>query len=103
MRPLPHPLPREIVRDLLGITRALYRAELAKASSDRARLERLLQIGQQYRQPLQRGANTRRTQWAAAQRSTGVQPETTTPVMQTTRRQVFDWAPRRWRCLNPKR
>jgi hypothetical protein len=46
--PLPRPLPRELVRDLLGITRALYRAELAKPSPDRARVERLLEIGKQY-------------------------------------------------------
>jgi hypothetical protein len=44
------------VRDLLGITRALYRAELSKPIADRARIERLLQIGQQYRQALQMGA-----------------------------------------------
>lgn len=49
------PLPRGIVRDLLGITRALYRAELAlpPPRADRLRLERLTEIGQQLRRALE--------------------------------------------------
>jgi hypothetical protein len=43
------PLPREAVRDLLGITRALYRAERAKPGTSYARLEQLLEIGKQFR------------------------------------------------------
>jgi hypothetical protein len=46
---LPLPFPREVVRDLLGITRALYRAEKAKPNLDAARLEQLLEIGKQFR------------------------------------------------------
>jgi hypothetical protein len=41
------------VRDLLGITRALYRAELAKPTPDPARVEHLLAIGKQYRLALE--------------------------------------------------
>jgi hypothetical protein len=54
-RPIPRPLPRELVRDLLGITRALYRAEMVKTSANQARVERLLEIGQQYRLALEMG------------------------------------------------
>jgi hypothetical protein len=50
---LPLPFPREAVRDLLGITRALYRGEVAKPNPDRAHVERLLQIGQLYRTALE--------------------------------------------------
>jgi|SRR5688572_32944947 len=48
-------LPRETVRDLLGITRALYRAELAlpPPRADKLRLDRLEEIGCWYRQALQ--------------------------------------------------
>jgi len=51
------PFPREAVRDLLGITRALYRAELALAEEQRepARLVRLVEIGKQYRLALELG------------------------------------------------
>jgi hypothetical protein len=49
---LPRPLPREVVRDLLGITRALFRAERAKAMPDPSRLARLEDIGKQYRRAL---------------------------------------------------
>lgn len=51
------PFPREAVRDLLGITRALYRAELAAPPprADRARIDRLLEIGKQYRLALDLG------------------------------------------------
>jgi hypothetical protein len=46
---LPLPFPREAVRDLLGITRALYRAEKARPNLDAARLECILEIGKQFR------------------------------------------------------
>jgi hypothetical protein len=51
------PFPREAVRDLLGITRALYRAELALPEEQRqpSRLDRLLTIGKQYRLALELG------------------------------------------------
>jgi hypothetical protein len=52
---LPLPFPREIVRDLLGITRALYRAELAKPRPDPSRRARLEEIGKQYRHALELG------------------------------------------------
>jgi hypothetical protein len=49
------PLPRGVVRDLLGITRALYRAELAlpPPRADRLRLERLEEIGKLFRRALE--------------------------------------------------
>ena len=48
-------LPRGVVRDLLGITRALYRAELAlpPPRADRLRLERLEEIGKLFRRALE--------------------------------------------------
>jgi len=51
------PFPTEAVRDLLGITRALYRAELAlpPPKADKARVDRLEKIGKQYRQALDLG------------------------------------------------
>lgn len=49
------PFPKEAVRDLLGITRALYRAEVARDPSRAGRLERLLEIGKQYRLALDMG------------------------------------------------
>ena len=49
------PFPREVVRDLLGITRALYRAESSKPSPDPALRARLEQIGRQYRRALELG------------------------------------------------
>lgn len=52
---LPLPFPREVVRDLLGITRALFRAERTKPSPDGASLERLRQIGLLYREALDLG------------------------------------------------
>jgi hypothetical protein len=52
---LPLPFPREVVRDLLGITRALFRAERAKPAPEVARVERLRQIGQLYREALDMG------------------------------------------------
>jgi hypothetical protein len=56
LAPFPRfPFPREAVRDLLGITRALYRSERAKPSPDPSRLARLEQIGRDYRQALDMG------------------------------------------------
>ena len=52
---LPIPFPREVVRDLLGITRALYRAEAAKPVPDQSRLARLTDVGRQYRQAMDMG------------------------------------------------
>lgn len=52
---LPIPFPQEVVRDLLGITRALYRAEQAKANPDPSRLARLEDVGRQYRQAIDLG------------------------------------------------
>jgi len=49
------PFPREAVRDLLGITRALYRAGRAKESPDPSRMARLLEVGKQYRLTLDLG------------------------------------------------
>jgi hypothetical protein len=49
------PFPREVVRDLLGITRALYRAEIAKLHADPGRRARLEEIGKQYRNALELG------------------------------------------------
>lgn len=49
------PFPREAVRDLLGITRALYRAERAVERPDPRRLETLTEIGKQYRLALDLG------------------------------------------------
>ena len=53
---LTDPFPRDPVRDLLGITRALYRAELGSESPDPGRLGRLLEIGKQYRLALDLGS-----------------------------------------------
>jgi hypothetical protein len=53
-------LPRETVRDLLGITRALYRAELAlpPPRADRLRIEQLEDIGKKLRLALELSAQT---------------------------------------------
>jgi hypothetical protein len=52
---IPIPFPREVVRDLLGITRALYRAERLKPAPNPSRLARLEEVGRQYRQSLEQG------------------------------------------------
>lgn len=49
---LPRSFPREVVRDLLGITRALFRAERSKSSPDPSALARLEDIGRRYRRAL---------------------------------------------------
>ena len=51
-------LPLAVIRDLLGITRALYRAELAASPRDSRKLEALVQIGQELRLALDMGRNT---------------------------------------------
>jgi hypothetical protein len=48
-------LPLSVIRDLLGITRALYRAELEAAPRDRRTLEALEQIGQELKLALDMG------------------------------------------------
>jgi hypothetical protein len=53
-KPYP-PLPRETVRDLLGITRALYRATLANDPRDVVKLQALVDIGRDYRVALKKG------------------------------------------------
>jgi hypothetical protein len=69
------PLPRETVRDLLGITRALYRATLASDPGDVVRLQALADIGKDFRNAL---ADSRGTHpgtlkhieaWVAAERA----------------------------------
>ena len=49
---LPRSFSREVVRDLLGITRALFRAERSKPSPDPSALARLTDIGTRYREAL---------------------------------------------------
>ena len=71
-------LPRETVRDLLGITRALYRAELAlpPPRADKLRVERLEGIGKQFRLALELSAGSdpdtmgHRAAWSWAERAT---------------------------------
>lgn len=52
---LPMPSPKEAVRDLLGITRALHRADLTNAPPDRGRLERLQRMPAAYGDALEMG------------------------------------------------
>lgn len=49
------PFPRQAVRDLLGIVRGLYRAERASELPDARRLEKLEEVGTQYRLALELG------------------------------------------------
>jgi hypothetical protein len=49
----PYPLPRELVRDLLGITRALYRATKAEDPNNAELLLEFERIGKMYRRSLQ--------------------------------------------------
>jgi hypothetical protein len=51
------PFPLAVVRDLLGIVRALYRAERLATPPDRRTLEALEQIGQELRMALDLGKN----------------------------------------------
>ena len=72
------PFPVEAVRDLLGITRALYRAELKAPPprADKLRRERLEQIGKNYRLALELAAKCeagtmgRRAAWGWAEKAT---------------------------------
>lgn len=69
-------LPREAVRELLAIARALYRAECAVPVPDTGRLTRLHEIGHMLRQALElsRGEpNTtwHREAWSWAEKGTG--------------------------------
>jgi hypothetical protein len=73
-KPYP-PLPRETVRDLLGITRALYRATLANDPRDVVRLQALVDIGNGFREALKKatghpGTIPYQEGWAAANRAT---------------------------------
>lgn len=74
-----HPFPRELVRDLLGITRALFRAERVKPNPDAARVERLRQIGELYREALDMG--TRYASDTMAGRAARVKAERATTVL----------------------
>ena len=75
MPPSRTPLPRETVRDLLGIARALYRAELA-AGGNPVRLQELVEIGKLLADALELSARTEpdtighRAAWSKAQRAT---------------------------------
>lgn len=71
------PLPREVVRDLLGITRALYRAELAlpPPRADALRLAKLAEIGTHFRRALDLSKGEpdtmgHRAAWSWAERAT---------------------------------
>lgn len=71
----PRNFPRELVRDLLGLVRALYRAELDSPPGElnASCLRRLEEIGQQLRQALELGARCgpgtlgRRAAWSSAE------------------------------------
>ena len=53
--PFPRPFPKGVVRDLLGLVRALYRAEAGKQPVNRGRVEQLRQVGELYREALDMG------------------------------------------------
>jgi hypothetical protein len=76
---LPRPFPREVVRDLLGITRALFRAERAKPNPDVTRVERLRQIGELYREAMDMG--TRYGANTMAGRAARIKAERATTVL----------------------
>ncbi len=68
-------MPLGAVRDLLGITRALYRAALAEDPRDVDRLQALADIGRTLRAVLRAGSAypgtiTHLQAWAAAERAT---------------------------------
>jgi hypothetical protein len=52
----PAPVPRGVVRDLLAITGAHYRAERARDMPDLVRFEKLEEIGRRFREALDLGA-----------------------------------------------
>lgn len=69
------PLPLGAVRDLLGLTRGLYRATLADEPRDISRLESLEKVGKTLRAVLGAaraypGTNDHLDAWAAAERAT---------------------------------
>jgi hypothetical protein len=71
------PLPRGVVRDLLGITRALYRAELAlpPPRADRQRLDQLEEVGRMFRRALELSRHEpdtmgHRAAWSWAEKAT---------------------------------
>jgi hypothetical protein len=69
------PLPLAAVRDLHGVTRAMYRAERAQASPDASRLRALEDIGRTLRAVLRAGHAHPGTivhgeAWTAAERAT---------------------------------
>jgi hypothetical protein len=69
------PLPREAVRDLLGITRAMYRAKLAEQPRDVVRLQALEDVGRELRAALRGshghpGTIQHQYAWEAAERAT---------------------------------
>jgi hypothetical protein len=69
------PFPTAVVRDLLGIVRALYRAERGASSPDRRTLEALEQMGQEFRMALDLGQNAAgsmgyRAAWSWAEQAT---------------------------------
>lgn len=69
------PLPVGALRDMLGITRALYRAALAEDPRDVSRLQALEDIGRTLRAVLRAarahpGTMTHLEAWAAAERDT---------------------------------
>jgi len=72
----PYPrLPAGVVRDLLGITRALYRATLAEDPRDVARLQALEDIGKSLRSALRAtaahpGTLAHLQAWAVAEQAT---------------------------------
>lgn len=73
----PYPaLPRETVRDLLGIVRALYRVTVATDPKDVVRLQALTDIGREFRDALRNsrsshpGTVQHSDAWAAAERAT---------------------------------
>src|SRR5688572_23894110 len=69
------PLPREAVRDLLGIVRAMYRATIARDPRDVVRLQTLTEIGRDFRAALagakgHPGTLPYQYAWEAAERAT---------------------------------
>lgn len=69
------PFPAALVRDLLGIVRAMYRAELSMPARDTRTLEALQQIGQELRMALdlgrsQPGSMGYRAAWTWAEQAT---------------------------------
>lgn len=83
------PFPREQVRDVLGICRALYRAERASAHPSPVRLQRLARIGDDLRVALElaeAGPDTvgHRAAWQRAEdavRALGAEQSITEPLL----------------------